>query len=209
MNEGLSHLLEDIYSIDDNEYMTETGLENPARIAAYFRDVSNTCVTCGTSLAQRGGSYLFMRYLYEQGEQGNLSGVTSGKEFLQNMVQSDQRGIDNVVQAAFGSEGTEADFHNIFGMFGLAIYLSNTDQVSDDRLEFLGVDLRATQDDNRGTVLNGPAIQEAGSIPYLDTISGNTINFIQLNGEDIVDAGGSLEVEVGSDDVDLKAYLVF
>ena len=85
LNEALSHLAEDIYSLNTSNYMEETGIENPARVSGYLDQIDTLCFSCGSSLYQRGGSYLFIRYLYEQAEKGNLSGVSSGQAFIQNL----------------------------------------------------------------------------------------------------------------------------
>jgi hypothetical protein len=208
LNEGMSHLMEDIYSLNADGYMEETGLENPARVASFLKNIASTCVTCGTNLSQRGGSYLFIRYLYEQAELGNISNLSDGAALIESLVQTGLRGDENVSQALYGLSGTEDDFHDIFGIYGLALYLSDTGLTTDNRLQILGINLRAVQEDNRGTVLNGPAIQQPSSLPFVDNMSGNSINFIQLSAETINEVGGSLEFSVGTGDVELGGYLV-
>jgi len=198
LNEGLAHLAEDIYSFNSDNFMTTVGLENPARVSSYFNSISNTCFTCGTSLMQRGGAYLFVRYFYEQAELGNLDGASSGADLLRRLLDTNLRGVDNIINAAFGSDGSDEDFHDIMGLFALAVYLSNADLTSDNRLGFTGINLRSFQNDNRGTVLSGPAVQDLSSLPFTDTLSGNSITFIQLSGETINNNGGSLEFTFGS-----------
>lgn len=195
LNEGLSHLAEDIHSANDNDYLTTTGLENPARVSSYLASVANICFTCGTSLSQRGGSYLFVRYLYEQAELGNLSGVANGKTLLNGLLNTSNRSFDNVIQVVFGSSGTETEFQNLLGLFGLAVYLSDSGSTTDNRLGFTGLNLRSVQSDNRGTVLNGPAIQSVSSFPYSDSLSGSTISFMQASGSAVENAGGSLDFD--------------
>lgn len=208
LNEGLSHLMEDIYSLDSSGYMTSSGLENPARVKNFIENIQNICLTCGTSLGQRGGSYLFTRYLYEQAQLGNFSNAASGAELLANLVQTSLRGVDNVVSVTSGSDGTTDDFQTLFGNFALAVYLSNTGLNDDDRLSFLGINLRAEQDDNRATVLDGPAVQNLTSLPFTDTLSGNSITYLQVTGETINENGGLLEVEVGSEAA-FGAYVIY
>lgn len=198
LNEGLAHLAEDIYSADDSGYMTAAGPENPSRVSGYLADIANLCFTCGTSLYQRGGSYLFMRYLYEQAERGNISAAQDGAGLLNKLLDTKLRGVDNVIAAAFGSSGGDDDFRSLFGLFGLTVYLSNTGLTDDNRLGFEGINLRSAQDDNRGTVLNGPAIQEISSFPFLDTLTGNAAIFIQVPGSLINSTGGSLEFSFGA-----------
>ena len=207
LNEGLSHLAEDIYSANEQGYMTATGMENPARVDSYLDNINSSCFICGTSLTQRGGSYLFMRYLYEQAEKGNLTGSYSGKNLLEQLLDTNIRGIDNVVNAAMGSGGDETDFKSLLGLFGLAVYMSNTGNSNDDRLGFDGINLRSSQDDNRGTVLNGPAVQGISTFPYSDTVTGSGLNYIQLNGSTINDDDGVLSIQVGETGV-FGGYLI-
>lgn len=206
LNEGLSHLIEDIYTADDTGFMAGTGLENPSRVASFLSNISNACFTCGTSLSQRGGSYLFMKYLYEQAELGNLPNVTSGAELLNNIVQTSRRGIDNIETAAFGSD-VSFSFKDLLGSFSLALYLSGTDLVDDDRFYFSGIDLRGIQDDNRGTVLSGPAIQTVSSLPFTDSLIGNGITFMQISGSQITDNGGALDLSFASSS-DFGGYII-
>lgn len=190
LNEGFSHLAEDIYGSDGSGYMTASGLENPARVATYLSNISNVCFSCGTSLNQRGGSYLFLRYLYEQAEAGNLAGAVNGEDFIQRALDTNLRGADNVVWAAFGDGGNEDDFKDALGLFGLAVYLSGTSE--DPRLGFNGIDLRAIQEDNRGTVLSGPAIQTVNALPFTDTLTGNGLTYLELSGATVLENGGTL-----------------
>ncbi len=192
LNEGLSHLAEDIHSATDADFMEFTGDENPARVETYLESIDSICFTCGTSLSQRGGSYLFVRYLYEQAQLGNLPNVTTGFALLNNLLDTDLRSDDNIINAAFGDAGTDADLVSTMGLFGLAVYLDDTDTNTDDRLGFTGIDLRTTQDDNRGTVLSGPAIQSVTSLPFTDTLTGATLTYLRMTGETLQNSGGVL-----------------
>lgn len=208
LNEGLSHLMEDIYSIDDHGYMTHTGLENPARVEAYLESMSDVCLTCGTSLTQRGGSYLFMRYLYEQAELGRFSNLADGADLLEALVNTNLRSVSNINDVLFGDSNADSEFQNIFGLFGLAAYLSNTEMSDDNRLGFLGINLRSMQDDNRGTVLNGPSVQNPSNLPFLDTLTGNGISFIQLSGSTINSNSGKLDLSF-SNDAEFGGYVIY
>lgn len=207
LNEALAHLAEDIYDIDSNNYMTTTGNENPARIATYLSNIDSTCFLCGTSLQQRGGSYLFMRYLYEQAEQGNLTGSTDGAEFIQTLLDTSERGVDNVITAALGSSGTEDEFWDLVGQFALAVYISDTGLSSSEVYNFDGIDLRATQSDNRSTVLNGPAVTETDDLPHTDSLTGNSILYLQISGEALQETDGEITVTNGSSQ-DLQGYII-
>lgn len=198
LNEGLSHLAEDIHSRNSGGFMPTTGIENPARVYGYLANISNICFSCGSSLNQRGGSYLFLRYLYEQAEVGNLGGVSSGSQFISTLLNTSRRGVANVVYAAIGSAATSSQFKDLLGNFSVALYLSNTGQSTSNQLGLTGINLRASQSDNRGTVLNGPAVQGVTSMPFTDTISGSGITYMQFSGSTINAQGGSLSFTFGS-----------
>lgn len=195
LNEGLSHLAEDIYSANDSGYMEETGLENPARVSTFLANINNTCFTCGTSLRQRGGSYLFVRYLYEQSELGHFGNVANGAALIDLLLNTSLRGVDNITNALFGDAATDSSFKDTIGLFALAVYFSNTDASEDDRFHFSGINLRSTQDDNRGTSLNGPSIQNVSSFPFTDSLTGSTISYIKATGDTIQGSGGVLEFD--------------
>lgn len=199
LNEGLSHLAEDLYSLNSEDYMTATGIENPSRVSGYLASIDDICFTCGSSLYQRGGSYLFIRYLYEQAEKGNLSGASSGKEFVQNLLNTDNTGVENIVAAATGQEYTGESFASLLGQYSLAVFLSNTGLSDDDRLEFDGIDLRDSQDDNRGTVLQGPITNDPSSFPFTNTGAGTSASFIQLDSNDIEENNGTFSIEMPED----------
>jgi hypothetical protein len=202
LNEGLSHLAEDIYSS-----MLETGIENPVRVKGFLENVSNVCFSCGSSLNQRGGSYLFFRYLYEQAEIGNLSAASSGAALIQRLLQTDLRGIENIIHATHGDVADSSTFKTLLGRFGLAVYLSNTGETTNNQLEFSGINLRSVQDDNRGTVLNGPAVQSLTDLPFTDTVLGSSLSYIQISGQTIIDNGGTIPLSF-STDADFGGYLI-
>lgn len=207
LNEGLSHLAEDIYSLDQSGYMTTTGNENPARVAVYLTNISNICFTCGTSLSQRGGSYLFLRYLYEQAAQGFLENVKSGTELIQELLNTSDRGVSNVVKRIYGSSASDDEFKTLLSRFSLAVYLSNTTKTSDERYHFDGINLRSAQSDNRGTVLNGPAVQSISNFPFTDTLSGNSVTYLQISGEEINENGGQIHFDFDND-ADFGGYII-
>lgn len=198
LNEGLSHLAEDIYSADETGYMTRTGLENPARVSGYLSRVSTLCFTCGSSLYQRGGSYLFARYLYEQAELGAFENLTDGRDFLNRVLDTRERGEQNIVNAVFGSGSEESEFSHLLGLFGLAMYLSDTGLTDDSRFSFSGINLRGSQNDNRGTYLSGPATQTLTGFPYSSTVSGNGFVYMNIDGETSVENGRSLSISTST-----------
>lgn len=209
VNEGISHLAEDIYSLDSNGYMTTTGIENPARIAGYLQDIDNLCFTCGASLYQRGGSYLFLRWLYEQAEKGNLSAVSDGAGLLYRLLDSDAIGIDNIVAAALGDGVQDIDgaFADLMGQFGLAVFASDTTLTSDNRFTIDGVSLRASQNDNRGTVLQGPGISLGTDFPLTQTIGAASMGYVELSASDIQGLNGQLQLQL-SPSSNFRVFLI-
>lgn len=199
LNEGLSHLAEDIYSINSDGYMEETGVENPARVSGYLANIDNLCIVCGSSLYQRGGSYLMLRYLYEQAELGNLTGASDGNDLTNKLLNTSNTGVTNIVNAVYGSTSSVEDyFRDLMGQFGLAVFLSGTGLSEDSRLNFTGINLRAAQNDNRGTVLRGPSVESA-DFPLTANVGGASISFVQVSGSEIQAMGGTLTLQLSSD----------
>ncbi|MCP5465036.1 MAG: hypothetical protein H7A33_08445 [Deltaproteobacteria bacterium] len=202
LNESLSHLAEDFTDLVENGVfdqqndlvLTGFGMENPSRVSNYLADIANTCLTCGTTLTERGGGYLLVKYLYEQAELGNLGEFDSGIDLITDLVQTGDRGVDNVVNSIYGNGVDNEAFKEILGHFALALYYSNTGLAPDDRYSFFGIDLRGVVYDNRGTYLQGPAVQEVSSFPFIDSISGSGITYVKISKEQIAAAGGQFSV---------------
>lgn len=198
LNEGLSHLAEDIYSLDGNNYMTQTGIENPARVQGYLDANASLCFTCGASLYQRGGSYLFLRWLYEQAEQGSLPSATSGLDLLNRLNHTNLTGVSNIVNAAYGNVEADTAFSNLMGQFTLAVFLSDTGLSTDSRFALQGIRLRASQNDNRGTVLNGPNIESAELFPLNNTIAASAMSYLYLSAESLQELSGNIQLRFSS-----------
>lgn len=207
LNEGLSHLAEDLHTLNSGGELEGFGLENPSRVASFLASISNTCFTCGTSLAQRGGSYLFLKYLYEQAQIGTFPNVSSGIEMIQNLLNTSNRGVSNITAALYGNEANAASFKELMGYFSLALYFSETGLTTDERLQIEGLDLRGAIQDNRGTFLNGPAIQSVSSFPFVDTVQGAGISYIKIPAEQISSVSGVVDFEVSSSS-DLGAFVI-
>lgn len=198
LNEAISHLAEDIYSMDSSGYMTTTGIENPARVSGYLASIDDLCIVCGSSLYQRGGGYLLIRYLYEQAEKGNLPGAASGADLLDRLLNTNLTGVANIVKAAYNSNAKESIFRSLMGQFGLAVFLSDTGLSDDNRLNFDGINLRAAQNDNRGTTLRGPMVNALSSSNFTNSIAGASVSFIELTGKSIQSMGGQLGIQLSS-----------
>lgn len=176
LNEGLSHLIEDL--VGEN-------VENPSRYDLYLASPqSYSLVSSTASLAQRGASYLFLRYLYEQSDNSTT--------FLTNLVQTTNTGVANV-EAAFPNAPSDLNTFEEF-MLNWAAALGYTDRgiSSSSRYNYdsrgthatsgnpTGVCLICAANDNRGTVLSGPTYSTySGSTSY--SIRDSAIRFLKLS----------------------------
>lgn len=154
LNEAMSHFTEDIMG---------HGLENPSRVAMYLASPSTAGLVSSGSpdLVERGASYLFMRFMYEQ----------SGKstEFLRNLYTSSLTGVDNL-ESAFGGESGFAVFSQFMARWSVAVAVSNRGITQDARYTYAertehpatgnweGICLMCDAEDGRGTVLEGVSL---------------------------------------------------
>lgn len=153
LNEGMSHLTEDLMGY---------GEENPSRYALYLSNPSNAgVVTLGQpNLYERGASYLFLRYLYEQ--------ASSGDDFVRNIETSGLTGVDNV-EASFDGPAGFSKFHEFLARWTAALAMTDQGISMDSRYiyharvknsdtgHWEGVCLSCDAEDGRGTVLSGVA----------------------------------------------------
>lgn len=153
LNEGMSHLTEDLVGYNR---------ENYSRYSLYLNSPQsyNLVTTSSPGLAQRGGSYLFMRYLYEQ----------SGKStsFLQRLLKTGKTGTTNVVAAFNGSDTGFDDMGDFLLNWGIALAYTNRGLTSNSRYtyqmrtlnsttgNYMGVCMICVASDGRGTFLSGP-----------------------------------------------------
>lgn len=155
LNEAISHNI---------ECVTGYCQENPSRASLYLASPSNTSlVTSGSaSLKQRGASYLFIRYLYEQS--------SAGSTFLKNMVSTDKADVANIEAAFASTDQNFNQFEEFFLRWGIAVALTNTDVTTDAKYiykartyndatgQWQGVCLQCATEDGRGTTLTGPKV---------------------------------------------------
>lgn len=151
LNEGLSHLAEDVLGV---------GIENPSRYALYLsRPEAYGLVMPGSpGLAERGGIFLFLRYLYEQ--------HPDGAAFLRALLHSGKTGVANV-EAAFASTAPEFDqFAEFLLRWSATLAFNNRGVSADPRFSYAarqpasngyleGVCTICDPGDNRDTVLSG------------------------------------------------------
>lgn len=152
LNEGLSHLAEDLVGY---------GQENPSRIEVFMANPSyyGPISPGSPGLAERGAAYLFLRFLYEQ--------AADGRAFIWNLLHSNMTGPENL-QAAFAGTSSDLDQVSEFLLrWNIAMVMSSFNLSSDPRFSYAGrvfnaetghyhgVCLNCNTEDGRGTVLNG------------------------------------------------------
>ncbi len=151
IGEGLSHLAEDIMGHNR---------ENPSRYALYLASPSTYgFVTQGSpNLMERGAAYLFLRFLYEQANDGNA--------FLHALETSSLRGIANI-EAAFSGPADLKSFPDFVSRWVIALAMTDRGISSDSRFiyrprvkdvetgDWTGVILSGDAEDGRGTILTG------------------------------------------------------
>lgn len=189
MNEALSHLFEDV-SYDDN--IGEVSEENPSRVQQYLSMISETSLTQTPNLSQRGGSYLFFRYLYEQANQGAYSNVHNGKELLRQLVQSDINGVENLTNVL------NEDFSDLLADFFATLQLTNTNLSNDPSYHFEGINLRGSQNDNRGTLLDGIRLENF-SDKSNHPLNNSSARFFEINAQEIQDLNYTLIIKTNPD----------
>lgn len=150
LNEGMSHLTEDLMGL---------GRENPSRVAMFLANPSvSGLVTSGSpNLLERGASYMFMRFLYEQ--------HSNGSQFLRNLYTSSLSGVENIENAFGGDSGFQV-FSQFMARWAVALAVTDRGLTQDARYIYRsrslmdtgnwgGVCLDCDADDGRGTQLTG------------------------------------------------------
>ncbi|MFH1830117.1 MAG: hypothetical protein ABH871_05005 [Pseudomonadota bacterium] len=176
LNEGMSHLIEDVMGYNR---------ENPSRYALYLSSPSVYGIVTQSSpnLLERGGSYLFLRYLYEQSD--------NGKAFMGRLEQTFRRGVDNVLNAFQGNATMDA-WDEMMALWSVALIMTDRGISQDSRYiyqartrhaetgNWLGVILEGDADDGRGTVLDGVNLNSySGS--HTASIDGSTAKYFNIS----------------------------
>lgn len=168
LNEALSHNM---------ECVTGYCQENPSRVALYLSATSSTSLVSGgsASLKQRGASFLFLRYLYEQSADGNA--------FFGRLLGTDKTDVDNIETAYAGSDAGFDQFGEFFFRWAIAVGVSGSGVISDPRFVYKdrvfnattgqwgGICIRCDTGDGRGTTLDGPSISTYGGSNALSLAS--------------------------------------
>lgn len=207
LNEALSYLSEDIYSTNENFYMEETGIENPSRIKHYLNHIAHTCFVCELGLAERGGSYLFLRFLYEQSENGIFSISLNGQELIQNLLTGQSVGFANINKALTGQSQNTELLEKAFTQFALSLYFTGLPTSQSNTL-IQGINLRKLQLDNRGTHLMGPGILELQSLPAEFEIPPYGMIFLKIKRNDVTETEQSIFLETTNAN-SLKVFLIY
>lgn len=151
LNEGLSHLAEDLMGY---------GVENPSRYAMHLASPSTYgVVTQGSpNLMERGAAYLFLRFLYEQAQ--NPEG------FIAALVNTPLRGVTNL-ETAFAGPAEMNELSELMARWVVALAMTDRGLSQDGRYIYRprvrnsatgnweGVCLECDPEDNRGTQLEG------------------------------------------------------
>lgn len=174
LNEALSHFTEDIMGY---------GRENPSRIAMYLDNTATTgLVTSATpDLLERGASYLFIRFLYEQ--------HLDPDSFLRAIQDTSFTGVENLENAY--QDGDMQGFSQFMARWAIALAVTDKGITSDPRYiyqprtkdpitgNWQGVCLECEAEDGRGTVLDG--VQMA---PYYGfhtvTLESSALKFFEI-----------------------------
>ena len=176
LSEGLAHLAEDILGY---------GQENIARYDLFLRNsgLSGPMAEGFPNLAERGASYLFLRYLYEQSE--------DPRQFVASLLNSNLTGAENV-EAAFA--GISSDFDQVSEFllrWSAALVMSSFNLSADPRFTYKerswnsetkhweGVCLNCNAEDGRGTVVGGVTVSKYYGVMQLDMESAAT-KFYQI-----------------------------
>lgn len=184
-NEGISHLMEDLNG-NTSDPLQSTGMENPSRVGLFLQSPESASFTGGTSLAQRGGAYLFFRYLYEQANLQRYPGVGSGEEFLRQLIQSPEKGVANIETT------TGWTFQNLLLDFYASLQLSHTGITANPRYNFQGINLFGDQNDNRGTILSGVQGQALDHLSVKGAVSSPGGIFFNVQGNTLKNAGKAI-----------------
>ena len=201
INEGLSHLMEDLKpSLEDNledlslnalsKILEKTSVENPSRVAIYLKDPALNNFFSGAALGQRGGAYLFFRYLYEQANLGRYPNVPNGQQLLKELIQNPLKGTENLERS------TGLNFTELLQDFYATLRISNGGINFSTRYNFTGICLTCTQEDGRGTLLNGVSSLKL-DLNQSDIESDQAI-FYELDGAQLLRNDSTLKIGLDS-----------
>ena len=198
LNEGLSHFAEDVNG---------RGMENPSRYDLTLSSLPSISLVASGSpnLQERGASFMFIRFLYEQ--------APNATTFLQNIVQTNKRGVANVENAFAGTSTDFDEFEEFLKRWGVALTLTDTGLTTDSRFiydartthstgEWEGVCMICDAEDGRGTVLTGPTTTTYSSSTTL-TVAGSGTRILEIS-----DPPSTLDIEAANTTSAMQGVLI-
>lgn len=177
LNEGLSHLTEDLVGY---------GQENYSRVSVFFNYPSYYQLVASGSpgLGQRGAAYLFMRFLYEQ--------HSAPDSFLRALYTSNAHGVANL-ELAYDGATTDFDQFGEFYMRWITALAMNDRGLSQDEKyvyeervwdedteRWKGFCTVCSTEDGRGTVLTGPYFRSYTGDSYY-TVYSSSVRFYNIS----------------------------
>ena len=177
LNEGISHLVEEL---------TGYGRENPSRYSIYLANPSKTnlVATGSPSLQERGAAYLFLRFMYEQADDGDA--------FLKALVDTNKTGVENIESAFNGSDSDFDEFSEFFARWTVALAMTDRGISQDPRFTYSatyensatgnmnGVLLSGEPNDGRGTSLDGIHLTNYSGY-HRNTVYASASKFFQIS----------------------------
>lgn len=149
LNEGMSHLIEDLVGY---------GNGNPARYGMFLANPAITPLvkTSSPNLRERGAAYLFMRYLYEQSDDGDA--------FLRRLIDTNLTGIENVVIAFAGSDENFDQFSELLAHWAVSLAMSGREINDNPRFNYRERTRDAQSDNWKGALISRRADNSAGTL---------------------------------------------
>jgi hypothetical protein len=177
LNEALSHFSEDVLGV---------GQENPSRVEVFLDDTSSAGpFTSGSpGLAERGASYLFLRYLYEQS--------ANPTQFVWDMLHSDKTGVANLEESFAGAEENFDQLSEFLLRWYATLVMSSFNISDDPRFSYKersvnastghweGTCLSCDADDGRETLLDGITLSPYYGVSQL-YLEPTSAKFHQIN----------------------------
>lgn len=179
LNEGMSHLMEDVVGF---------GQENPSRIEGFLNSPGSTSLSPSSSpgLNSRGAEYLFLEYLYEQADDPN--------GFLAALVDTSNTGKTNIETSFAGADANFDEWSEFMRRWGVALALTDTGISSTAQYQYdprtwnsttshwQGVCVICAAEDGaiRNTTLTGPYMQSLTGSSISLSLSGTATAFYSI-----------------------------
>lgn len=183
VNEGMSHLIEDLVGYGDG---------NLARYGMFLANPAITPLvkTSSPNLRERGAAYLFLRYLYEQSGDGDA--------FLRRLVDTDLTGIENVVSAFAGSDENFDQFSELLAHWAVSLAMNGLDINSNPRFNYHERTRDAKSDNWKGALVGGVRLENlpTNSNQELESSSASYFKIESVPSWTTLDAGSDRDYAV-------------